>query len=112
MCCSCRTPCAVRGACNAPEPACGRRGSGSRQRAATECALWAPTLGMVPKRALRGSHVQPQPPCRCPPFQVHKMLQGLIDQHSLAGQEQALVMAEHMASYFCGRCGCEMVYQF
>lgn len=35
--------------------------------------------------------------------QVHKLLQGLLDQYSLAGQEQALGMAEGMASYFCGR---------
>jgi DUF1680 family protein len=42
-------------------------------------------------------------PVWVPYYVVHKLLQGLIDQHSLAGQEQALGMAEGMASYFCGR---------
>ena len=50
------------------------------------------------------------PPPLPPAAQVHKLLQGLIDQHSLAGQEAALGMAEGMASYFCGRCACRHVH--
>lgn len=55
-----------------------------------------------PQQCPLGSSLPPSPP---PAAQVHKLLQGLIDQYSLAGQEAALGMAEGMASYFCGRCG-------
>ncbi len=67
-------------------------GRGEGQRAST----------IAPRAAALPSTPPPSPP---PAAQVHKLLQGLIDQYSLAGQEAALGMAEGMASYFCGRCG-------
>ena len=36
-------------------------------------------------------------------LQIHKIMAGLLDQHQLAGTDEALKMAEQMASYFCGR---------
>ncbi len=38
-----------------------------------------------------------------PRLQIHKIMAGLLDQHQLAGTDEALKMAEQMAGYFCGR---------
>jgi hypothetical protein len=47
----------------------------------------------------------PTPPLPLPTrgMQVHKLLAGLLDQFQLAGQEEALKMADQMATYLCGR---------
>ncbi|EFN58808.1 hypothetical protein CHLNCDRAFT_56904 [Chlorella variabilis] len=42
-------------------------------------------------------------PVWAPYYVIHKIMAGLLDQHQLAGTDEALKMAEQMASYFCGR---------
>lgn len=37
------------------------------------------------------------------PTQIHKIMAGLLDQHGLLADPDALGMAERMAAYFCGR---------
>lgn len=44
-------------------------------------------------------------PNSCPvlPVQIHKLMAGLLDQHTLAATPDALGMVEGMARYFCAR---------
>ena len=72
-------------------------GCGTPLVAATSRASY-PTLPLP-----RPLHSTPTPAPSPAPPQIHKLLQGLLDQHRLAGQGQVLSMAEGMASYFCGR---------
>lgn len=36
--------------------------------------------------------------------QIHKIMQGLLDQHTMVANPLALGMVEDMAKYFCNRC--------
>jgi DUF1680 family protein len=41
---------------------------------------------------------------RAPFYTTHKILAGLLDQHSMAGTAGALQAARGLSDYLCGRC--------